>query len=156
MIKSFERIVKKYRFGFYAWGLALFLIIMLPNFIWFAVYAPNDILRGESATPTVDTIVTVFQALFVAALCVVINRESGKLRFSPLIISSASCVVLYFAAWVMYYNGIAESFVILSLTVFPCLAFILFGLDRKNVFAVAFAVCFTVCHLIYAIVNFIL
>ena len=28
--------LKQYRFGFDPWGLLLFLLVMLPNFIWFA------------------------------------------------------------------------------------------------------------------------
>lgn len=42
--------IKKYKIGFDIWGLIIFIIIMIPNFIWFAVPAPNDILRGESIT----------------------------------------------------------------------------------------------------------
>lgn len=34
----------------------MFLGIMLPNIIWFAVPAPDDILRGESVTEIVDII----------------------------------------------------------------------------------------------------
>ena len=41
---------KEYRIGFDIWGALLFLIIMLPNTIWFAVPAPNDILRTDSVT----------------------------------------------------------------------------------------------------------
>ena len=48
--------IKKYKIGFDIWGLITFIIIMIPNFIWFAVSAPNDILRGESITKTVDVI----------------------------------------------------------------------------------------------------
>ena len=41
--------IKKYKMGFDIWGLITFIIIiMIPNFIWFAVPAANDILRGES------------------------------------------------------------------------------------------------------------
>lgn len=52
-----------YRFGFDPWGLLLFLLVMLPNFIWFAVPAPNDILRTDSVTPVVDAVGSVFQVL---------------------------------------------------------------------------------------------
>ncbi len=147
--------LKKYKFGFDISGLALFLIVMLPNFIWFAVPAPNDVLRAESVTPVVDVIGSICQALFVAALCVVINTEREKLRLSPLLISSGVCVIMYFAGWILYYIGISDPVVIISLTVPPCLAFILFALDRKNIIAVVPAVCFTICHLIYGTVNFI-
>ena len=66
--------LKKYRFGFDVMGLVIFLIIMIPNFIWFAVPAPNDILRNDSSTEIIDTIGSVFQVLFVTSLCVVINK----------------------------------------------------------------------------------
>ncbi len=41
-----------YKIGFEAGGLVLFAVIMLPNFLWFAVPTPNDVLRRESITPT--------------------------------------------------------------------------------------------------------
>lgn len=78
--------LKKYKIGFDFWGLLLFIVIIIPNFIWFAVPVPNDVLRTQSATEVIDTIGSVCQALMVAALCLVINRERDKLRFSPLFI----------------------------------------------------------------------
>ena len=39
--------LKNYKLSFEIWGLLLFLIVMIPNFIWFAIPAPNDILRAE-------------------------------------------------------------------------------------------------------------
>ena len=57
--------IKKYKIGFDIWGLIIFIIIMIPNFIWFAVPAPNDILRGESITETVDVIASICQVLMV-------------------------------------------------------------------------------------------
>lgn len=148
--------LKKYRFGFDIMGLVLFLIVMIPNFIWFAVPAPNDILRNESATALVDTIGSICQVLFVSFLCVIINKEKNKLHFSPLIILTVICIILYFTGWILYYNGITNSLVIIILTLSPCLAFIFFALDRKNIIAVVPAVCFTICHLIYGVVNFVL
>ena len=146
----------RYRFGFDVWGLLLFLLVMLPNFIWFAVPAPNDILRTESVTPVVDVIASICQVLTVACLCFLINEERGKLRFSPLVITAVICVAVYYLGWTLYYSGIANSWVILLLTLPPCLAFILFAIDRKNLPAVIFASVFAVCHLDFAIINFIL
>ncbi len=148
--------LKKYKIGFDISGLIIFLIVMLPNFIWFAVPAPNDVLRNESVTPIVDVIGSIFQVLFVGALCVIINKERKALRFSALVISTLICIVLYFLGWILYYNSFANPLLILLLTVPPCLAFILFALDRKNLIAVIFAICFTICHLIFGTMNFIL
>ncbi len=73
--------LKKYKLSFDIWGLLLFLIVMIPNFIWFAVPAPNDILRADSITGTIDTAASVCQVLMVAALCVFRNVESKRLAF---------------------------------------------------------------------------
>lgn len=148
--------LKRYRFGFDISGIVIFLIVMIPNLIWFAVPAPNDILRNESATAIVDTIGSVCQVLSVGALCVIINKERSKLKCSSLMIFTIICVVIYYIGWVIYYNGITEPLVILSLTLPPCLALFFFALDRKNILAVVFIICFTVCHLMYGVINFIL
>ena len=147
--------LSKYRFGFDFSGLVLFLLVMLPNFIWFAVPAQNDVLRTESVTPAVDVIASVCQVLTVACLCFVIHKERGKLRFSPLVIATMVCVIVYYIGWLLYYTGIVNVWVILLLTIPPCLAFIMFAVDRKNFLAVLFATVFAVCHLIFAIMNFI-
>ena len=87
------KLVKGYKLGFESWGLALFLGIMLPNFIWFAVPAPNDILRGESVTEVADIIGSVFQAVMIAALCLLKRNDCPKLRFSPLIVGVIACCI---------------------------------------------------------------
>lgn len=148
--------MKKYKFSFDVWGLAIFLIIMIPNFIWFAVPASNDILRTESQTAVIDTIGSVCQVLFVAALCLIVNKNCDKLRFTPKIIAVTCCLLIYFAGWVFYYAGITAPPVMICLTVPPCLAFLFFALDRKNYIAVIFILIFTVCHFVYGLINFIM
>ena len=148
--------LKKYKFSFDFWGLLLFLVIMIPNFIWFAVPAPNDILRQESITPIVDTIGSVCQIAFVVLLCIIKNKERDSIKISPLLISSIVFIGFYFLGWVLYFNGIVNPIVITCLTLPPCVAFILFALDRKNIIALVPIVCFTICHLIYGTANFII
>ena len=72
---------KKYKFGFDIWGMIVFLIIMLPNFIWFAVPAPNDILRTESITVIIDAIGSICQVLMIFSLCVFIKSNEEKVEF---------------------------------------------------------------------------
>ncbi len=148
--------MKQYKFTFDICGLAIFLIIMIPNFIWFAVPVPNDILRAESKTAVIDAIGSVCQVLLVAALCFIANKNCGKLRITPKIIAAACCIIIYFVGWGLYYAGIIAPFVIIGLTLPPCLAFLFYALDRKNFIAVIFISAFTVCHFIYGAVNFIL
>lgn len=148
--------LKKYKIGFDIWGALLFLIIMIPNFVWFVVPAPNDILRAKSITETVDTAASVCQVLMIAALCIFRNRESKKLCITPFIIMTAVCYFLYVASWIAYYNGMVNAVVILSLTILPCLAFLSFAIDRKNGIALIPISIFTICHLVYGVVNFII
>lgn len=146
--------LKNYRLGFDPWGLGLFLLIMMPNFVWFAFPAPNDILRAESATPMIDAFAQVFQIIMAAALCGVVNITQGRPKRAYQI-SIAVCVGLYFAGWAVYYTGIISAIIILDLCLAPCGAFLLLALARKNITAVIPAGGFTLCHLIYGIVNFI-
>lgn len=148
--------LKRYKLGFDIWGLLLFLIIMIPNFIWFAVPAPNDVLRADSVTEVADTIASICQVLMVIVLCFCVNRMSSKCRMTPLMIAVIICCAFYFACWISYYAGIVNMVILLGLTVFPCAAFMFFAIGRKNMIAVVPIFIFTICHLIYGIVNFLI
>ena len=146
---------QQYRFGFDAWGLLLFLIVMVPNFLWFAVSSPNDVLRTESVTPISDAVGMVFQVLMVVTLCCLVRKDVQSLHWSGFVWSVVVCVTIYFAGWVLYYCGIANSVVIVLLTVPPCFAFLFYAFDRKNLPAILCAVVFTICHVLFGIINFI-
>lgn len=66
--------LKKYKLSFEVWGLLLFLIIMIPNFIWFAISAPNDILRANSITETKKLCVTPF-IIVVIGCCLLYSKS---------------------------------------------------------------------------------
>lgn len=148
-------ICKHYRFGFDIWALVLFMAVMIPTIIWAFVPAPNDFLRIESVTPAVDTIASVLQFMAIVFLCVVNNKEAEKVRLSHLVSLSGLCILIYYAGWVLYYCGIIAPWVILLLTIPPCLALILYAADRKNLPASILAIGFAICHMVFAIVNFI-
>lgn len=147
---------KKYKLNFDISGLLLFLIIMIPNFIWFAVPAPSDVLRADSVTEIIDTIASICQVFMSVSLCIFVNRKSSKFRITPLIVVVMLCCLLYFACWIGYYVVTVNVVILLGLTIFPCLAFMLFAIDRKNMIAIVPISVFTICHLIYAVVNFII
>ena len=147
---------KKYKFGFDFWGLLLFLVIMIPNFIWFAVPAPNDVLRAESVTPIVDGIGSICQVAFVAAICILKRKDISAVRFTKPVITALLLVALYYLGWILYYLGMVNPIVIMLLTLPPCFSFIVYTIDRKNMIATIPAVIFTICHIIYGVTNFIL
>lgn len=148
--------LKNFKMGFNIGGLILFLIIMLPNFYWFAFPAPNDILRNNSVTASLDMIASVCQVLMAIALCIFINKNSAKHKISFLMVLTIVCCSLYFIGWIFYYQGVTNSVVILDLCISPCLAFLFYALDRRNYIAVIPIVIFMICHTIYGIVNFII
>ncbi len=145
-----------YKIGFDIWGLTLFLAIMLPNFIWFAVPAVNDVLRNKSVTPLVDMIASVFQVVMVVALCVIVNKYCQKPMKKVLFRGIVILLVLYYIGWCLYYAGNINPAVILDLSIAPCLAFLLFSISRKNVVALLSASIFMLCHVLYGIMNFIM
>ena len=147
---------RHYKIGFDPWGLALFLAVMLPNFVWFALPAPNDILRNESVTPILDSAAQIFQVIIAAALCAVVNVTRDRPMRRGYRAGIAACVLLYFAGWAAYYAGITNAAVILDLCLAPCGAFLLFALARKNGIALMSAGMFTICHLIFAAANFLI
>ena len=142
-----------YRFGFDVGAAVLFAAVMLPNIYWFAVPAPNDILRGASVTPTIDMIGSVFQVLMIGLLCILKNKTAGKR--TKYLWGVAACYGIYCIAWIAYYRGIVIPVVILTLCLAPCLAFGFYAADRKNRPAQISLARFTICHLVYGIVNFL-
>lgn len=148
--------IKNYKLGVDIYSLLLFLIIMLPNFIWFALPAPNDILRTDSVTPIVDAIGSFCQIFFIIALCILQRKSTPKIQVNPLIIMVIASLLLYFTGWIFYYIGVTNPLIILLLTIPPCSAFIFLAIDRKNIIALIPAIAFTICHITYAIINFII
>lgn len=147
--------LKSYRFTFSPAALILFIFIMLPNIIWFNVPAVNDILRAEPAVPAIDFIGQVFQVMMIAALFLVKNITAEnvvKLKY----ISVASMILFYYICWVFYYIGFVYTPVIIGLTVFPCLAFLLYAVFRKNYIAVMLTVVFAICHIVSSILTYII
>ena len=147
--------IRKYKICFDILGLLLFLIIMIPNFIWFAVPTSNDILRNESITPVIDLLASIFQVIMVIALCIIKNKHCQKpmkkIWFKLIIVS----IIIYFAGWILYYIGIVNALVIIDLCIAPCVAFMLLSIARKNIFAFILSIMFMICHALYGIINFI-
>lgn len=100
--------------GFDIWALVLFVVIMIPNIIWFAIPAQNDILRTESITKIPDTIASISQVVMLVALCVFINTEHEKRNVTRFTMAVIINCVLYFICWIFYYIGISEAVVILG------------------------------------------
>jgi len=148
--------LRNYKFGFDVWGLILFLVIMVPNFIWFAIPATNDVLRNQSVTPILDVIASIFQVIMVGAICILINKERQPNMNKRFIVGIVILIVLYFMGWCLYYLGNSNAFVMFDLCISPCLAFLIFSLVRNNIVALISSSLFMICHVIFCFVNFIM
>lgn len=71
-MKKLGLVLNKYKLGFDVFGLLLFFIIMIPNCIWFAIPAPDDVLRADSVTVPFDTVASICQVIMIILLCVFI------------------------------------------------------------------------------------
>ncbi|MDO4554398.1 MAG: hypothetical protein Q4B70_04545 [Lachnospiraceae bacterium] len=147
--------LKKYILRFDAGGLIIFAIIMIPNLIWFAVPAGNDILRNDSITPEIDFVASIFQVIMVAALCLIKNEAYHKCKNQKWMINMVATIVIYFLGWCLYYGQITNAPVILILCVAPCATFLIYSFGKKNGVAFVSAAIFMICHLIYGYANFI-
>lgn len=146
----------KYTFSFDFFALILFFLIMIPNFIWFLVPAPNDILRAESLTPTIDTISSIMQVIMIIILCFIKNIDAPKMYSlkSPMFLLSVFCLLLYFTSWILYFCGNIQKIIVLGLTLPPCFSFLFYSIFKKNYFATIFCILFTICHFLFALINF--
>lgn len=147
--------IRDYKFSFNLSAFLLFVLIMAPNIVWFFVPSGNDILRDSSKTPLLDIFVTVSQVVMLTALCILKNRNAGKLKISPLIVLSVAFCLLYFVCWILYYCNVVNGAILICLSVFPCMSFLFYGIDRKNYPALIPVGLFTVLHLVSTIINFL-
>lgn len=134
---------------FNIFGLLLFILVMIPNFIWYMIKAPNDVLRAESITPKMDLIASLFQVIMVICLCFSDNKNN---RFG---IFSIISIISYFMCWTLYYFGMVNNIVIIGLCLLPCLSFLTYEIKIKNWIAIIPTMIFTILHLLYGVINFI-
>lgn len=147
--------LRKYRMGFDLKALVLFMIIMLPTWVWASSPAPNDVLRAPSATPVLDGIGTACQVVFLFVLCAFLHQNRRGTTIGPLLILCIISALLYYLGWGLYYAGLTSWPVILLMTLPPCLAFGFYALHQRCYIALVPIGLFTVCHMVSAFVNHI-
>lgn len=148
--------MKYYEFKFDFWALLLFITIMIPNFIWFFIPAPHDVLRVESVTPAIDILSSIFQVLMIATMIFFNRKESRNLQlFHPWTIITILLAILYYMAWGFYYLGFVSILVIMSICLLPCFSLMAHSINRKNIPALLFGIIFSSLHLVFGVINFL-
>lgn len=146
--------IKTHKFGFDFYAAILFAAVMLPNIIWAFVPAPNDVLSLPSETSALDIAATVFQALSIAALVIIVYKNAGK-RNTLWSLTAYIPTTAYYVCWIVYYCGVTSGALFVFTAVLPCVAFTVYAAFRKNYVAVALTSVFMILHLVSTIINFI-
>lgn len=144
---------------FYRWGIdfssiVIFLLVMIPNVIWFAIPAPHDILRRDSLTPNLDVLASVLQILMIASLCLLVTDEQDKVIKQSEWYSIGLMIGIYWFGWLFYYAGCTHLLILMTLCAVPCMIFMVTASFQKKLPAFVLAVLFAICHLTCGIVNF--
>lgn len=146
--------MRNYRIRFMPWGLVLFGLIMLPNMLWFAVPAQNDVLKQSAELPWLDSVQMVFQIVMIGCLCMLENVQAKPFRLrNPLILAVLGCCTVYYITWAVYFAGYVNGLILMALCLFPSTAFLLYGLDRRNMPGVVTGAMFALCHLAVTLVR---
>lgn len=143
----------KYRLGFDVWALMLFIIIMIPNVLWFVSPEQAPLTSESLALHWIERIASIAQVVLIGTLCFIINelREIPMNKWS----TTSVCVMiaLYSLGWGFYYGEVINLLTILTLSVTPGVAFLIFSIARKNIIAALSSVVFLTCHVIASVGN---
>lgn len=145
---------KNYRLHLDIWGLGLFVMIMMPNFIWAWIPAPEDIFRRGTVTPNLDLLSSIIQVFMVAFLCFFVNRRGHNAVEQRSMLGICLSVTLYLFGWIFYYIGFQGSINVLILSLSPCAAFLFYTWSRKNGPAFAVTVIFAILHTLRGVLNY--
>lgn len=133
-------------------GLVLFLLIMIPNVIWFTCPAPDDVLRHTTDHKMLDSIMSVTQIAMVVSLCISgkQTKQNSWQQYTTILLF----VLLYYGCWILYYLTAANTMILWGLTIFPCLAFLLLARAEENRPALFLTILFTICHMANTFLSF--
>lgn len=137
---------QKYRFVFSVWGMAAFLLVMVPNILW-AIFPPQtDPLAGNSSgVPFLNVLMSASQWIMVAMLIFLKSNKESKSK--GLMITAGGCLLTYWFFWILYYLGCAAPIIFVSLAVFPCAFFALVALWLGNLPALLPLAVFAILHI---------
>ena len=145
---------KAYKIGVDLWAILLFALVMLPNIVAFSVPKFSALLDAE--TGTLEITATVFQVIFVALLIFIVHEGKRRLNFrSPLVILCGGALVCYYVAWICLFCAAVNAAVYLALAIFPCVAFLVFEVERRNFFALVPTAVFSILHLISSCIAYL-
>lgn len=140
-------------------GLVIFLLVLLPNLIFFTFPSETSQNVLEDKSAWISFLQNFFQLVLVFMLVVVKSTKKNRI-FDIRIIVASIFLVLYYVLWVRYFIGgrdysiISSSMTIsMAMAAFPAIYFILAELWLENKIGAFIALCFGIAHVVNTYLN---
>lgn len=140
-------------------GLIIFILVLLPNIIFFAFPSETSQSVLEDKSAWISFLQNFFQLVLVFMLVVVKSTKKNRI-FDIRIIVASIFLVLYYVLWVRYFIGgrdysiISSSMTIsMAMAAFPAIYFILAELWLENKIGAFIALCFGIAHVVNTYLN---
>jgi hypothetical protein len=140
--------------GFHIRGLAIFILLMLPNLL-FLLFPPKNVPEGfKPSSPVVEVLEQAGRAACFL-LPVLFGRMIAERSISFVPLLMAVCLIAYYACWILYFlNGRAYpdlfkplGILPIPMAVFPALFLILLGVWVESALFLTPALVFSAAHL---------
>lgn len=134
-------------FGFSWKGLLTFLLMMIPNLVYFLLPNPNVPGTGMSNHLILDILEHASQAIFLCLLLFLVSKQSSPL-VSPYTVCIAILLLAYYALWIFYFAGGNSLPPLLGMAVLPVAYFILAEIWLHNLPALVPTAVFGAVHIL--------
>lgn len=143
----------KYYFGFSWKGFLIVLLPMIPNVFYFLF--PNAISNGSivGSHLILDIIEHGSQAIYIAFLIILITKKDTPLQ-SPYVAGMAILLLSYYILWILLFSGMKNLMVLICMSVFPVIYFILAEIWLHNFPAIAPTAIFGIVHVMITCMDF--
>lgn len=140
-------------------GLIIFLLVLLPNVIFFAF--PNSTSQNTvtDQNAVISLLQNLFQIVLIFMLVIVKSTKKNSICDTRLIIAMVF-LILYYILWLRYFTGGMDYSIIsssipvsIAMAAFPAIYFILTELWLENKIGAVVALCFGIAHIANTYLN---
>lgn len=139
---------KHYRIGLSVWGLAVYLLQLLPNGIWLLCRSENDLLSQNTSPYLGLEILEKASGILLAVLLILLKRQPPSRSHRVFWFLSMGFLCAYYAAWGCYFAGTAPPWLLVAgLAAMPPLCFAACAVWLRNYPALFPCAVFAAVHL---------
>lgn len=139
--------------GFSWKGLAVFLLPMLPNVLFFILKDPNGRTTVTNNHLLLDIIEHGSQGIYAALLIFLVSRKESTI-LSGYMVFIVLFLLVYFGLWVAYFTIGANFTMLMLMAIIPVIYFIIAEVWLHNLPAVVFTVIFGIAHVIITYIDY--